>query len=169
MIVWFKFVHICAIAIWCAGLIALPGLYVQRVHAHDKDTLYRLQGLVRFAYVALISPAAFIAVGTGIALIFLRETYEPWFHLKLAFVAMLVVTHILTGLVIIRLFEEGEVYPTWRFLVVTALTVLIATLIIAVVLLKPDMSVDFLPDAMFRPGALREIVGDLVPGFIYRD
>jgi protoporphyrinogen IX oxidase len=164
MMVWLKFLHIATIAIWSAGLVSLPGLYVQRAHARDDDTLYRLQGMVRFAYVALISPAAFIAIGTGTALILVQETFEPWFHLKLLLVALLVVVHVLTGLVIIRLFREGETYSSWRAVVVTILTVIVATAIIGVVLLKPDLGDQLLPDILSEPGAL----GDMFQPFIDR-
>lgn len=156
---WVKGLHLATIAIWAAGLICLPGLYVQRAHVRNAQSLHRLQAMVRFLYVAVISPAAFVAVGSGIALIFLRETFEAWFSLKLAFVGAMVTIHILTGLVIIRLFEEGNVYPVWRFAAVTAVTVLVVTVILVVVLAKPQLP-HLLPDAMFEPGALRRIADD---------
>lgn len=160
--IWLKFVHLAAISIWCAGLICLPGLYAQR-HKVEGDALYRLQGLVRFAYVALISPAAFIAIGSGVGLIFLQQSFVEWFSLKLAFVGVLVVIHILTGLVIIRLFEEGEIYPAWRFVAVTVVTTIVVFLILAVVLAKPPLDFDWVPAEWTRPGALRDIVGGLIP------
>lgn len=159
---WVKTLHIATIAVWAAGLICLPGLYLQRAHVPDEASLHRLQAVVRFLYVAVISPAAFVAVGSGTALIFLRQTFEPWFSLKLAFVGAMVVLHILTGLVIIRLFEEGNVYPVWRFAAVTALTVLVVTAILALVLAKPDLP-DALPEAMSEPGALGRIADGLNP------
>lgn len=163
--VWIKFLHIATIAIWTAGLIALPGLYVQRVHINNDESLYRLQALVRYAYVTLISPAAFVAVGSGTALVLMAETFAPWFHLKLFLVAILVGLHVLSGLVIIRLFSDGEVYPVWRFVLVTIATILIATLIIATVLLKPDIGTDFMPAALLEPGGLRVIATDLIDRF----
>lgn len=162
MIAWLKFVHIATIAIWAAGLISLPGLYVQRAHVADDEQLYRLQRIVRSAYVRLISPAAFVAVASGIALIFLRETFAAWFSLKLAFVAGLVVIHALTGLVIIRLFREGEVYPVWRFVAVTALTFAIVIVILVLVLAKPEIAIAY-PAALGKPGALRELLSDFIP------
>lgn len=161
--VWLKFLHIAAISIWTAGLICLPGLYVQRAHVEDDQALYRLQGLVRFAYVSLISPAAYVAVGSGIGLIFLQGTFAPWFSLKLAFVGVLVVAHILTGLVIIRLFEKGEIYPPWRFVAVTAFTVLVVLAILFVVLAKPPLHFDWLPANLFRPGSLGEHLRQFIP------
>ena len=132
--VWVKLLHIATIAIWSAGLVCLPALYVRRAHVSNQTSLHRLQAMVRFLYVVVISPAAFLAVGSGTALIFMRDTFETWFSLKLGFVGMMVALHILTGLVIIRLFEEGNVYPVWRFVAVTVGTVLVVTIILSVVL-----------------------------------
>jgi len=160
--IWLKVVHIAAIAVWSAALVCLPGLYVRRTHLSGGEVLHRLQSLVRFLYVAVASPAAFVGIGTGTALIFLRATFEPWFSLKLALVGAMVVTHILTGLVIIRLFEEGTVYPVWRFVAVTALTLLVVMAILAVVLAKPDVP-EMLPAAMSEPGALGRIADGLNP------
>src|SRR5690606_38216610 len=56
-----KFAHIIAIAGWSAGLICLPFLYVQRRRL-SGDALHRLHNFTRFFYVALVSPAAFVAV-----------------------------------------------------------------------------------------------------------
>lgn len=159
---WLKSLHIAAIAIWAAGLICLPGLYVQRAHVQEGSSLHRLQAMVRFLYVAVISPAAFVAVGTGTGLIFMRGVFEPWFSLKLVFVGAMVTIHILTGLVIIRLFEDGNIYPVWRFVAVTIVTVLVVTLILAVVLAKPDIP-NMLPASMSEPGALRDLLGPLNP------
>jgi uncharacterized membrane protein len=163
MILWLKFIHIAAIAIWCAGLITLPGIYVQRTPSMLEEAHYRLQALVRFVYVAIVSPAAFIAVASGTALVFLRQTFVPWFSVKLAFVAALVFVHALTGLVIIRLFRGGEVYPVWRFIAVTVLTLAIIGAILTLVLAKPDLDRSLLPTILAEPGALRRAVQDLSP------
>src|SRR5690606_32333311 len=88
-----KFVHIIAIAGWSAGLICLPFLYVQRRRLRG-DALHRLHNFTRFFYVALVSPAAFVAVGSGTALIFVQATFEPWFAVKLAFVGIMVIIHV---------------------------------------------------------------------------
>jgi protoporphyrinogen IX oxidase len=163
MIVWLKFVHVAAISIWCAGLICLPGLYLQRAHVADRDSLHHLQRFVRFCYIVLISPAAFVAVATGTALIFVSQTFDLWFTAKLVFIGVLVGIHIVTGLVIVRLFDKGEVYPVWRFVAVTVLTVLTTLAILFFVLGKPALDLGMLPADFHQPGALRRIVLDLLP------
>lgn len=156
--VWLKFVHIAAIAIWSAGLIRLPGLYVRRTHVPDAPSLHRLQALVRFLYVAAMSPAAFVAIATGIGLIFLRETWAPWFGIKLLFVGILAAIHILAGLIIIRLFDEGQIYPVWRFVAATTFTLATVTTIVFLAVAKPDIP-SLLPQWMHEPGALRRLLG----------
>jgi len=155
--IWLKLVHIAAIALWSGALISLPALYVQRAHVDSTASLHRLQALVRFLYVNLLSPAAFIAIASGTALIFLRETFEPWFSVKLALVAAMTVIHVMTGQVVIRLFDEDEIYPVWRFTAVTLLTIAVVTSILTVVLAKPDLPA-LLPDAFVEPGALRRLI-----------
>jgi putative membrane protein len=164
MIAWFKFLHVAAIAVWMAGLIGLPGLYVQRVHVEGSSELYRLQRVIRFIYLKLVSPAAFLAVASGTALIFLTESFEAWLSVKLAFVGGLALTHALTGLVIIRLFHAGQVYPPWRFVAVTVVTGALVLCVLVVVLAKP--AIDFglvLPAVLFEPGGLRRLFEDISP------
>lgn len=162
MIALLKFVHITAIAIWTAGLISLPSLYVQRAHVEDDDALYRMQRMTRFAFVALISPAAFIAVASGIALSFLRDVFSAWFSWKLAFVGLLAMFHVFSGLVVIRLFREGEVYPAWRFVLATASCCAVVVAILFLVLAKqaPDLS---LPPIMSEPGGLKRLLDPFNP------
>lgn len=157
LVLWLKILHIAAISIWCAGLIGLPVLYLQRAHVGEHDRLYRLQQLVRFFYVALISPAAFLAIGSGTALIFATSSFVPWFAAKLFLVGGLVIVHVLLGLVVIRLFDDEQVYPVWRFLAMTALTLPLICAILLVVLVKPHIGENAFPAAMSEPGGLRRM------------
>ncbi len=156
--VWLKLIHVTAISIWSAGLVCLPGLYVRRSRVMDEASLHRLHALVRFLYVNALSPAAFIGIATGTALIFLRETWAPWFTVKLFLVGGLATIHVLTGLVIIRLFDEGRSYPAWRAVTTTATTLATALAIVVVVLAKPEIP-SLVPDWMREPGALQRLVG----------
>ena len=156
-----KFLHIIAIAGWSAGLICLPFLYLQRKRL-GGDALHRLHNFTRFFYVALVSPAAFLAVGSGIALIFLQETFEAWFSLKLALVAAMVIIHVTSGALILRLFEPGQSYPFWRFIVVSTATIALVGGILFVVLGKPQWTVPGEIENLFAPGALGDMLGGLI-------
>ncbi|MCJ8150122.1 CopD family protein (plasmid) [Shinella sp. H4-D48] len=162
MIALAKFLHIAAIAIWAAGVVSLPGLYVQRAHVKDEDALLRLQRLVRFAYIGIISPAAFVAVLTGTMLIFLRQTFEAWFSIKLALVGVFAILHVLTGLVVIRLFRDGEIYPPWRFVTATVLSGGVVVAIFFIVLAKPTVDLALI-DVLSEPGGLKRLYDEFNP------
>jgi putative membrane protein len=155
-----KFVHIFAIAFWSGGLICLPFLYVQRRRLAG-DALHRLHNFTRFFYIAGVSPAAFLAVGSGTALIFMEATFEPWFAVKLALVGMMVGIHVTSGAVILRLFEPEKSYPAWRFALVSSLTILVIGAILVVVLSKPEWTTPGEVERFFAPGALGTALGDL--------
>lgn len=161
MVAILKFIHIAAVAVWMAGLVSLPGLYVQRGRTAGASELERLQRMVRHAYLALISPAAFVAIASGTALIFLRAAFEPWLSAKLALVGLLVLIHILAGLVIIRLFDRGETYPAWRFVAETMASFVLVAGVLYLVLAKPELPAS--PSALTEPGGLARMVGEFNP------
>lgn len=162
MLMMVKFLHLATISIWAAGLVSLPALYMQRSCLQDGDDLFRLQRIVRFAYVRILSPAAFIAIASGIGLIFIQQQFSSWFSLKLALVGLLVLFHILTGLKIIRLFSEGESYPMWRSILATTTVCLVAGAIIFVVLARPEVAPN-LSDRIFEAGALKRLISSISP------
>lgn len=160
-VVLFKFVHVIAIALWSSGLIALPFLYIQRRRLIG-DALHRLHNFTRFFYVNLVSPAAFVAVGSGIVLIFLQATFEAWFSMKLALVACMVIIHVTSGALILRLFEPDNAYPIWRFVVVTTLTISVIGAILFVVLGKPHWITPGFVATLLAPGALGEMLPPVI-------
>jgi hypothetical protein len=69
VIAWLKVAHIAAIAIWSATLLGLPSLLLAKSHRLSMSETRRLQHILRFGYVHLASPAAVVAIASGIALI----------------------------------------------------------------------------------------------------
>ena len=171
MIALVKFIHIAAIAVWAAGLVSIPAFHRQLgllrterpdMPLHDEK-VQQAQKAVRLTYVGIVSPAAFIAVASGIVLIFQRGIAMPWFSLKLSLVVGLVIAHTFAGLTLVRLFEQSAGYPVWRYVGATSSAVALATAIIALTLAKPELSGDFLPAAMHEPGALKRLVESINP------
>jgi putative membrane protein len=163
IVTWLKFIHVAAIALWSAGLIGLPFLYYQRRRLEDEP-LYRLHAFTRFFYVALVSPAAFVAIASGTALILLQGTYANWFSAKLVAVSVMTGIHIFSGLVILRLFEPDGSYPALRAVGVVTLTTAVVCVILALVLGKPELE---WPEALltfFAPGALSGFASQLIGG-----
>jgi protoporphyrinogen IX oxidase len=165
ILVWLKFIHVIGIAAWSAGLLALPVLYRQRAGLEDMS-LFRLHAFTRTLYVGIISPAAFIAIGSGTALILMQGTYENWFSAKLVGVAAMTVIHIFSGLQILKLFEPNQSYPAWRVVVVMTLTLLVVSAILTLVLAKPEMEWPQTLDEFFAPGALSQMAGWIIGGTI---
>lgn len=157
----FKFLHVGAIALWSAGLIALPFVYVQRRGKKGND-LHSLHNFTRHFYIAVISPAAFVAIGSGTVLIFIEGTFVAWFSFKMLLVATMAIIHIFSGLVILRLFEAKGRYPLWRGVAVTSFTSLVVAGILALVLAKPDIPEIPAVEEFLAPGALSLMLGDVV-------
>lgn len=172
MMAFVKFVHIAAIAIWAAGLLTLPLCYRQlgqlqaarNAPPHHAEPELRLHRAVRFIYVIVVSPAAFIAVGSGILLIFQRSMVAPWFSVKLALVAALVVAHTLAGLTLSRIFDQANSYPPWRSLVTATLVFVLTCAIFTLTLSKPNLTTDrVFPPAFSEPGALKPLIQSIIP------
>lgn len=147
----FKFGHIAALLVWCAGLIALPIMLAQHQHGDGQDRYARVRKFTHYSYTRLVTPAAVIAVGAGIVLIFLRETFVPWFFAKMVFVGALVVLHALIGGIVIRMGEErGDVIAP-RPLVPVVLVIGVIVAILALVLAKPVISPGSAPEWLQSP------------------
>ena len=130
MTTFLKFVHLGAIAIWSGGLIVLPFLFWQRrglLPGRDLDRLHRLS---RFVYVAMTSPAAFIAIGSGTALIFLQQTYEEWFSLKMVAVGAMVMLHVVAGLFLERIFDPDGRFSAFSYSALTGAYLVLITAIL---------------------------------------
>jgi protoporphyrinogen IX oxidase len=171
MIALVKLVHIAAVVVWSAGLVALPCVYMQLAYLRAEnpglnphgDAVLRLQRAARLAYIGIISPAAFIAIASGIQLTFQRGIVAPWFSVKLMLVAGLVFTHTLAGITLIRLFERPRGHPRWRCLSATSTAFVVAAAIVTLTLAKPTLTDALLPAALSEPGALKHIVARINP------
>jgi len=157
-----KFVHLATIAIWSGGLIVLPFLFWQRRGLAGPD-LDRLHRMTRFVYVALTSPAAFVAIGSGTALIFLQATFREWFTLKMLLVGVMVMLHVLAGLTAMRVFAPDGRFSLRFCVALTGIYLVLIVAIIWVVLAKPAINSRQFTGDLFQPGTLaprlRQIFG----------
>lgn len=163
MIVWLKVAHILALMVWCAGLLVFPSLYVQRNRVGSRDELDELQRVVRMLYIGVTSPAAFVAVVAGTALMFAREVFSPWMMAKLVAVGVLVMIHVRDGYVVLGLFEPGRRYGRWRGVLGTATTLCAIATVLALVLAKPELDPDVLPAWLRQPGGLQSLLETMRP------
>lgn len=152
---WLKFLHIAGVSLWVAGLLYLAAMLLSHRHVRDQQDFARVRMGSRFAYMGLVSPAAFVAIGAGGALLFVADALHPWMFVKLAAVGVLVVAHMQYGYVLTHLADEEAKGPTLRILAIGWAIVISATAILFLVLAKPMIPVEFIPDWWTEPGLLQ--------------
>ena len=149
-----KFIHLGAIAIWSGGLIALPFLFGQRRGLTATTELDRLHRITRLVYVELTSPAAFIAIASGTALIFLQATFVEWFSVKMVLVGIMAMLHVVAGLVMHQLFSPDGHFSRLSETALSIAYIVVIVAIIWVVLAKPHIDSNLFAPHLFEPGGL---------------
>ncbi|MDP1618050.1 CopD family protein [Phenylobacterium sp.] len=158
---WLKFLHISALLVWCAGLIYLPGLLLAHRKVTNREDFVRIRNASRFSYNAVTSPAAFLAIGAGTALLLLAPgVLQGWMFVKLALVGLLVMAHVQYGFVLSALSEAGSQPPRLRLLAVWTLVFGAMTAILWLVLDKPFLGIAGLPAWLLEPGGLQSLLSD---------
>jgi putative membrane protein len=164
VISWLKVLHIASLSVWVGGLMVMPLLFAERPTVAHTAELYRLQRFSRYAYVQIISPAAFVAIATGIALIFAREVFTGWMALKLGAVGVLVLLHLRAGHLVQHIFEPRHGYAGWRPLAPITAIGSVALAILWLVLSKPPFEpAGLLPAWMVDPGGLQRRLDAVTP------
>ncbi len=140
---WLMGVHIAALAIWCAGLVYLPGLYAMDAHKPHHGTRRQVRIMSRFAFLGIASPAAIFAIITGAALVYATGASGSWLAAKLTVVAALSAFHAYCGHLLAALGHEGSQqkrYPFGSWLVLVP--VVLIAIVLWLVLAKPSLFVD---------------------------
>ncbi len=162
MILLFKSIHIAALILWCAGLLALPLLLAKHREGEAQADYARLRLLSHYGYTRIVTPAAVIAIAAGTVLIFLRDMFVPWLFAKLVVVGLLVALHAWTGHVVLTIAEtRGEERPPAGLpLLLGALATM--TVVLLIVLAKPVWPETYLPRFLLGP-LHRQVPVDEVP------
>lgn len=155
-----KFIHLATIVLWSGGLLVLPFLFWQRRGIPDGPELDRLHRFTRFVFVAMASPAAVLAIGTGTALIFLQTTFLEWFSLKMVLVGLMVILHVTAALILAEVFHPAGRFGRFGYVTLTVSLMVVITAIIWVVLAKPDWDANLFAADLFTPGGLGHLWGE---------
>ncbi|CAD6533022.1 CopD family protein [Paraburkholderia metrosideri] len=154
MTILLKFIHLAAIALWSGGLIVLPFLFWQRRALTTGPELDRLHRITRLVYVELTSPAAFVAIASGTALIFLQATFVEWFSLKMVLVGIMAMLHVVAGLVMLNLFLPNGHFSRLSGIALMSAYLVVIVAIIWIVLAKPHVDSTLFAPHLFEPGGL---------------
>lgn len=160
MIAALKFVHIAAIAVWCAGLVALPVIMQiygrpEAMRSQARYAEFRL--LAHRGYTRMVTPAAVVAIAAGSVLVILLRLVDPWMLAKLAAVSGMVLVHAWLGHLVAQSGDHAaELGAGWRMPPPVIALVLGPPLMAAVlwlVLAKPDLSglIEYLPEMLREP------------------
>lgn len=146
-----KAFHIVTLAVWCAGLFALPLMLARHEPAIGPADYARIRRASHYSYTFVVTPAAVLAIASGTALIFLRELFVLWLFAKLVIVAFLVIFHAWVGHVLVTVAEtEGRHTPPEPTAPMLILLVPVVV-ILALVLGKPDLGRIPVPDWLTEP------------------
>jgi len=131
-----KAFHIIAVICWFAGLFYLPRLFVYHAMSDDDISRERFKVMERKLYRGIMTPSLVLAVVFGAWMIFLNPYYleQPWMHLKLALVLLLVIYHCICGC-FIKTFAENNnrrSHIFYRWFNEAPVVLLIAIVILAV-------------------------------------
>lgn len=146
-----KGVHIAAIVLWTAGLIALPLLLAQHDPEHGQQDYQRIRRFSHYGYTHLLTPAAVIAVAAGTGLLFLSEAFVPWMFAKLALVGALGALHAWIGKLVIRMGEHRNLRQPPPSLPLVVLAIMLSGAILTIVLAKPAFGELHFPDWLVTP------------------
>lgn len=145
-----KGLHIVALVLWCAGLVALPLVLSKHDIGEEQAEYARLRRITHYGYTRIVTPAAVVAIAAGTVLLFLRSVFVPWMFAKLVAVGLLVVLHGLVGHVVVLMSERRGEYapPSSVPLLGVAMATMVAVLLL--VLAKPGVP-DLTPDWLEQP------------------
>lgn len=99
-----KSLHLIFVITWFAGLFYIPRLFVYQIEAFykpspEKEILGKqLKLMAKRLWFIITWPSAILAIVFAIALLVLQPEWlqQPWMHVKLTFVGLLVVYHLKT-------------------------------------------------------------------------
>lgn len=132
-----KGLHIAALILWCAGLVALPLMLGKHQAGESQASYARLRLLTHDSYTMIVTPAAVTAIAAGTALIYLRGVFEPWMFAKLVAVGLLVCLHALVGHTVLLMSERRGEYVPPSPMPLIAGSIVTMTVVLILVLAKP--------------------------------
>ena len=152
-IVAFKALHIAALLLWCAGLLALP-LVLERHRSDESQARYaRLRLFTHYGYIAVVTPAAVLAIAAGTALIWMRGVFVPWMFVKLLAVGALVALHVFVGHTVLLMSERRGAHtppPMWPVVLAAGIVMLAILLLVLGKPVLPDLAPDWLRTPRYR-------------------
>ena len=136
---WIKALHVVAVISWMAGLLYIWRLYVYHAMTEHDVVRDQLQIMERRLLNAITTPAAVVSVATGSAMLVLAPAFmkQPWMHVKLTLVVLMLVSHGLALRTRKQLIASPQAIPHKRFRVLNEVPTLLMIGIVIMVIVRP--------------------------------
>ncbi|HEY9726066.1 MAG TPA: protoporphyrinogen oxidase HemJ [Chroococcales cyanobacterium] len=147
---WFKTFHLIGVVVWFAGLFYLVRLFVYHAEASQEpepaQTILKKQYEImeKRLYHIITMPGMVVTVAMAIGLL----TTEPeilrdrWLHIKLAFVAALLIYHFYCGRIMRKLASEECKWTGQQFRALNELPTIFLVLIVLLAVFKNNLPTD---------------------------
>lgn len=118
-----KSLHLIFVITWFAGLFYIPRLFIYHIEANDKPEpdksilSKQLQLMTKRLWYIITWPSAVLATLFAVILLVLQPVWlqQPWMHVKLTFVVLLIIYHLKTHQMFKQL-QRNEVKYTSNFM-----------------------------------------------------
>ena len=115
-----KAFHLIFIITWFAGLFYVPRLFIYQIEAYKKDQNVRNEFIKQFKLMSwrlwyiITWPSALLAIFFGVLLIVINQSlfYQNWMILKLGFVLLLIIYHLITHMIFLSLQKDKCSYSS---------------------------------------------------------
>ncbi len=118
-----KALHLIFVVTWFAGLFYIPRLFIYHIEADekpspDKEILSdQLKLMTKRLWYIITWPSAFLSTIFAVWLLLLIPAWleQPWMHIKLFFVVLLIIYHLKTHMIYLQL-QRDEIKYTSNFM-----------------------------------------------------
>lgn len=147
---WFKAFHLIGVVVWFAGLFYLVRLFVYHAEASQEpepaQTILKKQYEImeKRLYHIITMPGMVVTVAMAIGLLTTEPEIlrEGWLHIKLAFVAALLIYHFYCGRIMRKLAAEECEWTGQQFRALNELPTIFLVLIVLLAVFKNNLPTD---------------------------
>tara|TARA_Y100000768_G_C23923291_1_gene656112 strand:- start:500 stop:931 length:432 start_codon:yes stop_codon:yes gene_type:complete len=139
---WFKAFHLIFMVCWFAGIFYLPRLFVYHAEPGiDAASNDRFKIMERRLYRGIMTPCMVLTIACGLG-IFYTVGWAPyakqvWLHIKLSFIAILVVYHFMCGVYLKRFASDSNSRSAFFYRVFNEVPVFILVPVILLATIRP--------------------------------
>ena len=137
---WVKSFHIIFMVTWFSGLFYLPRLFVYHAMASDSISIERFKIMERKLYFGIATPGMVGTLVFGLWLLssdFSFYLHQPWMHMKLTLVALLLAYHIYLGKLFFAFKHDRNQHGHVFYRIINEIPVLFLAGIVILVIVKP--------------------------------